>query len=149
MDFIVLRNEVLNDPLGKGYGALLPSCPGVVVEMLNAYTEITVKSRMITARAVLTDCGPLAGSILDKLESAASANSAVKWAVKFIAQDAGIDIGSTAAQGMVDQLAAGGVFTSAEAMALKGMAIQPASRAEQLGLGSITEQDLRTAMEAT
>ena len=141
----ILSDEIANDPLGKGYVALLPNQPGAVVNLLNALTETKVKSRIITARGILSDYpgGPAAAaSVLDKLDTAAPSISALKWAWKFITGD-GLDIGTPATQGMLDTLATGSVITSTEATNLKALALQPASRAEVLGLPYITEDLLR------
>lgn len=136
-----LKAELDNDPAGKGYAALLPDSPQVVVDLLNARSETMVKTRMITGRAILAECGVHGPAILDKLEAAAASNSAVKWAVTFLKQDAGIDIGHPATRAMIDQMT-GAVFTAAEAAALKALASQPASRAEVIGLGVVTYKDV-------
>jgi hypothetical protein len=145
MNYAALAAEVANDPTAKGYAALLPNCPGRICELLNAYTEHAAKSRMVTARSILSDCGTHGATILDKLEAVAAQNTSVKWALRFLQQEAGIDVGHLATQSMIDQLAAANVLTADEAAALKAMATQPASRAEVLGLGVVTEQDLRAA----
>jgi hypothetical protein len=141
----ILSDEITNDPEGKGYAALLPEQPGRVVELLNAYTETKVKTRLITARGILSDYpgGPVgAATVLDKLEAAAPNVPALKWAWKFITAE-GIDIGHAATQGMLDTLATANVLTTTEATNLKALALQPASRAEVLGLPTITEELLR------
>jgi hypothetical protein len=141
----ILSDEIDNDPEGKGYAAFLPDQPGHVVELLNVKTETKVKTRLITARGILSDYpgGPVeAATVLDKLETAAPNISALKWAWKFITGE-GIDIGHTATQGMLDTLAGAAVITTTEATNLKALALQPASRAEVLGLPVITEEILR------
>jgi hypothetical protein len=141
----ILSNEIANDPLGKGYAALLPDQPGAVVNLLNALTETKVKSRIITARGILSDYpgGPAAAaSVLDKLDASAPSISALKWAWAFIKGE-GIDIGSAATQGMLDTLAGTSVITTTEATNLKALALQPASRMEVLGLSPATEEILR------
>jgi hypothetical protein len=85
-----------------------------------------IQSRMITARAILAELGPAMGAgVLDKLEAFSLTNnpgaSAVKWAVRFLAQDGGLDVGNAATQGMLDQLS-GSVLTAPEVTALKAMA---------------------------
>jgi hypothetical protein len=72
--------------------------------------------------------GMLGASILDKLEEAATVNSAVKWAVRFLGQDSGINVGDPATQYMIDQLAASNppALTAPQAAALKNLALQPA-----------------------
>lgn len=147
MDYSALRSEIDDDPAGKGYQQHLPDSPGLVVDLLNARTGQMVKPRMVTARAILADCGALAPSILDKLEAASASNSSVKWAVRFLQQEGGIDVGHPTTQAMIDQLT-GPLFTPEEGAALKSMALQPASRAEVLGMGLVTESDLRTALES-
>lgn len=145
MDYAALKAEIDNDPSGKGYAQYLPDSPGLVVELLNAQTETMVKSRYVTARTVLAECGAGASAILDKLEAAATSSSAMKWAVKFLGQDSGLDVGNAVTQAMLDQLAGANVLTSDEASTLKAMALQPTSRAEALGIGRATEQDLIVA----
>jgi hypothetical protein len=46
--------------------------------------------------------------------------------LKFLADPAGLDLGSNATRSMLDQLAAGGVITPAEAAKLKAIAERPA-----------------------
>lgn len=140
----VLSDEIDNDPKNKGYAALLPNQPGRVVDLLNALTETKYKSRMITARGILSDypVGPnSAAVVLDKLDAAAPTIPALKWAWKFISGE-GLDIGNAATLAMIDQLVAGEVLTSEEGAMLKGLSLQPASRAEVLGLPYITEEML-------
>lgn len=141
----VLSDEIDNDPEGKGYAALIADEPGRVVDLLNAPTESMVKSRIITARGILSGYpgGPAnAATVLDKLDAAAPSIPALKWAWSFIKGE-GLDIGDPATQGMLDTLAGANVITSIEANNLKSLAVQTASRAEVLGLPSITEKILR------
>lgn len=144
MDYAALAAEVATDPNAKGYATFLPDSPGHVERLLNEQTEMLVKPRMVTARAILAECASGA-TILDKLEAASAASSPVKWAVRFLGQEAGIDVGNAATQSMIGQLVAGDVLTAAEGDQLKTLAKQKASRAEVLGLGYVTELDLITA----
>lgn len=88
--------------------------------------RMSMQPRFITARTILAECGAAGPAILDALEAAATVSSAVKWAVKFLGDDSGIDVGNPATQYMVDQLAAGGALTVAQAGILNSMAMQPA-----------------------
>lgn len=88
--------------------------------------RMAVQSRFVTARTVLAECGMLGASILDALEVAAVGNSAVKWAVRFLGQDSGINVGDPATQYMIDQLAEDGALSAPQAAALKNLALQPA-----------------------
>lgn len=146
MDLTALKTEVTTDPAQIGYGQYLPAAPGMVCQLLNAQgTTTMVKSRLVSARTVLAECGSGAGALLDKLQALGSTSSSVKWAVIFLQQEGGLDVGHPVTQSMLDQLAAAGSLTTAEATQLKNMAVQPCSRAEKLGLGYVTEADLRAA----
>jgi hypothetical protein len=144
MDYAALKAEIEADPLVKGYADHLLDSPGLVVDLLNAQTETMVKLRMVTARTLLAECaaGP---AILDKLEAAGASNSAVKWAVRFLGNDGGLDVGHPMTQKMIDQLT-GPVLTAEEGATLKALAKQPASRAEVLGLGSVSLIDVMRAL---
>jgi hypothetical protein len=63
----------------------------------------------------------------------------------FLKQDSGLDVGHPATQALLEGLAQAGALLQAEADQLKILALQPASRAEVLGFGPATEQDLRDA----
>lgn len=150
MNYTLLQNEITNDPTGQGYLEYLPSSPGKVVELLNAPVHTMVKSRMITARGIMSSygIGPSVGAVfLDKLEALSSSIPALKWAMKFLQQDAGIDIGDNATQQMLDSLVGIGGITLAEVNGVKSIAAQPASRFEILyGINKqAKEDDLRSA----
>ena len=143
---MTLRDELLNDPLAKGYAAFIPDCPGILADMLNAQTHTMVKSRFVSARGVLAAHGSVGAAILDKLEAASASVSEIKWAMSFMKTDSGIDVGHPNTQDLLDALAAGSVLTSTEAELMKEMAMQPASRAEVLGYEYVSEADIRTAL---
>lgn len=90
---------------------------------LNAQPVKVLQARYITARTILAECadGP---SILAALDSAATANTAVKYAIQFLVQDSGLDVGNAVTQGMLDALVPS-VLTQAQADQVKGMAMQP------------------------
>jgi hypothetical protein len=90
---------------------------------LNADAPMVAKSRFVTARTVLAEC-PNGSAILDALVAAQSI-SAVAWALKFLAQDSGLDIGHPTTLGMVDQLVAGGALSATQGDALKALANAP------------------------
>lgn len=138
-----LQTELTTDPLNRGYAQYIPDCPGILVNLLNDPIYQKHKTRFVTARTVLAEVAGGA-EILDKLETAAQTNSAVKWAMRFVTTD-GIDVGYPATQQLLDSLV-GSVLTQAECDALKNMALQPASRAEVLDLPYVQEHDIRTAL---
>ena len=95
-----------------------------IVRIINP-GRVAVQSRFVTARTVLAEVSGGA-ALLDKMQSIGTTQSAVKYAMTFLNQEGGIDIGNPATQGMVDQLVAGAALTAAEGAALKGMANLPA-----------------------
>lgn len=141
---MTLLEEITTDPAGMGYAALLPDSPGRVADLLNAPTASMVKSRFVTARTILAECEDGA-AVLDALSAAAQVNSAVKWALTFLSQNSGIDVGHPRTQAMIDGLAQAGALSLNLAAQLKALGVQPASRAELLGLGSVTIDDLIAA----
>ena len=143
MDYQALKTEIETGPLAS-------ECVGqsddVVAAILNDKRYTATKERYVTARTVLAELGATIGAaILDKMEAAATQSSPVKWMLKFLTQDSGIDVGQSETQGCIDALAMTGVLTSDEATALKNMALLPASRAEILGFGAVSYNDINTA----
>jgi len=160
MDYALLAAE-LAEP---AYAGLLPDSPGGAVDLLNATSTTAVKTRFVTARGVLAEVGPAGAVALDKLEAfaasaapvdplPASLHSAVKWAMRFITQngpESGIDVGHASTRSLLDAMVTIGVLTQVEVDAIKGMAAQPASRAEELfGVGTrVTEADVAASQGA-
>lgn len=152
MNYQLLKQEIVDDPLSQGYSAFLPDSTGWVANMLNERKFQAVKTRMVTARGIMASygIGPTQGALfLDKLESLSANIPALKWAMKFLQQETGLDVGEPATQTMLTSLIGVGGITQAEVDGVKAMAIQPASRAEVL-FGSdivVTEHDVIKAME--
>ena len=134
MNYADLKAEIETGPLAAELAPFVAAGNDVAVaEILNSKRgETKLHSRMVSSRAVLGEYpdGPMAGAaVLDKLEAAATSISAVKWVMSHLKAD-GIDIGSPATQGMLDQLATTGVITADEAEKLKVLGRVAASRAE-------------------
>jgi len=147
-----LKTELQTDPAGLGYAPHIPHAPGTLADMLNAQSATMAKPRMITARGIMASygLGPAAGAaFMDKLEGLSAGVPAIKWAMKFLQTEAGIDVGEPATQLMLTSLIGAGGITAAEIDGIKAMALQPASRAEVLfGAGTqISEADVRAALE--
>ena len=143
MDYAALKTEIEAGPLAA-------ECAGKsdddVAAILNDKRYAATKERYVTARTVLAELGATTGAtILDMLEAAATQSSPVKWMLKFLTQDSGLDVGQTETQGCIDALAIAGVLTTDEATALKNMALLPASRAEILGFGAVSYNDVNKA----
>jgi hypothetical protein len=152
MNYQLLKQEIVDDPLSQGYSAFLPDSTGWVANILNERKFQAFKTRMVTARGIMASygIGPTQGALfLDKLESLSANIPALKWAMKFLQQETGLDVGEPATQIMLTSLIGVGGITQAEVDGVKAMAIQPASRAEVL-FGSdviVTEHDVIKAME--
>lgn len=136
--------EIHADPQGIGYEDMLPDCPGHVCDAINARTRTAYLPRMVTARTVMAEI-PNGADILSTLEVAADQIPAVRWALTFLSSDVGLDIGHPATQAQITALAAANVLAASDAQALRDMALQTASRGDQLGVGVVTEADLRAA----
>lgn len=88
------------------------------------------QTRYVTGRTILAECAQ-GGAILDGLE-AASLDTAkpyatsTKWALKFLEQDSGLNVGDPVTQGLLDILVMDGHLTAEQATELKNLAILPA-----------------------
>ena len=120
-----LRDEILARP---DCAAAVDARDLDAIAALVSVGRTSVQPRFVTARTVLAECGVHGPDILGALEAAAAGNSAVKWAVRFLGQDSGINVGDPATQYMIDQLAAGATpaLSAEQAAALKNLAVQPA-----------------------
>lgn len=141
----VLSDEINNDPLNRGYAQYVPDSPGVISNMLNAPDYTMVKTKFVTARGVLAEHGSAGAAVLDKIEAAGASDSAVKWAMKFVTSEPGIDVGHPTTRSLLNGMVPT-VLTQAEANRLLDMAIQPASRAEVLGISYVTAADVQAAL---
>lgn len=115
------------------------------MELLNAATRTVVKLKFVTARGVLAEI-PEGAQLLDKLEHVSTSIPEVKWAMKFLITD-GIDIGHSKTRMLLDQLSTAGIITQQESSYLKDLALQPGSRAEELGLPTILESDISLVLD--
>lgn len=91
---------------------------------LNADAPLAPHQRFITARGIMAGCAG-GNAILDALDAAAAGNSAVRRAVKFLEQEAGLDVGDPYTQDMIDQLRDAAILTEAQAGALKALGLRP------------------------
>ncbi len=140
-----LKSELENDPLNRGYAAFIGNAPGVLADMMNARVYTMVKEKFVNARGVLAAHGAAGADIIEALNNASASNVTIKWAMKFVSQDSGIDVGHPNTQALLDAVVPS-VLTQAQADMIKNMAIQPASRAEVLGLGYVFERDVQAAL---
>jgi len=149
-----LQLELANDPLKLGYAsALIAYNEEQLLQLLNGVTILAPKSTMHSERGVLDQYpdGPVAADIvLQKLERFAASPhplaGLVKRALKFLSQPEGIDFGTVSTQNMLRRLAEGGVITTDEANKLISFGSVLMSRAQELGLGVVTAEQLHAAV---
>lgn len=150
MNHEALKTEIQSGPLAAELAPHIASGNDTAIaDALNSHRgETMLRERLISARGVLADYpdGPAAAAaVLDKLEAAAAHVPAVRWVMSFLKSD-GIDIGSPATQGMIDQLVAAGVLTTDEGDKLKALGSVPASRAEIVFGRTVTANDVAHAV---
>lgn len=126
---MTLRDDILANP---DCAAAVAARDLDAIAAIMSAGRVAVQPRFITARTILAECGAAGAGILDALTAASSVSSAVKWALTFLSQDSGLDVGNAVTQGMIDQLAGIGALTADQATALKDLALQsaPVSRLE-------------------
>lgn len=141
----VLSDEITSDPAGKGYAAFLPDQPGHVVDLLNAKTE-TVTG--LISRSDLTTWAAATGMravIEDKSLDAQSPLRASALAILDVLKGSseGIDLSKSSNMDILNGWEAAGVLSAIDKASMLALAQQPASRAELLGVGHVTEEMLR------
>lgn len=145
MDLQALHNELVNDPLNLQYsGKTDAQCASA----LNAMNQKISRSQMITFRGLYeaNSLGPtMAASVLAKIRAQSGQDQIMYDVEKMLYSERGMDIGDAAAQAMIDAYALGGLFTTAEANALKAIGTCYQSRAAALGLSEVTENDVTEA----
>lgn len=151
MNLTALAAEINADPVGIGYATYRTEAPGRIADMMNARTQQMHKPRMVTSRGIMASygLGPTAGAaFLDKLQALSATVPAIRWAMKFLESEAGIDVGESATQLMLASLVGVGGISQQEVDGVKAMALQPASRAEVIfGTGAVvTEAQVRESI---
>lgn len=145
-----IYNEIVSGPFSVELAPHVASGnDGAIADRLNALTEIGIVTRFCNARTILAEyaTGPLdAAALLDKLELASAGIPALRWIMTFVKSDDGFDIGHSASQTTLDQLALGGVITSAEAENLKALARIQMSRAQVVFGRAVEIQEIAQAL---
>lgn len=146
MEYEKLATELATDPKSLGYAGQPHQA---VADMLNATTQVgrqmlplwLLKRRLIETGAWLA------------LQAAAAAESqvqpAARLALEYIEdrrfENLDLDLQST--QQMIGALVLGGIVTAALAAEMDAMATTQISRAEQIGIGRVTDGDVQAARE--
>jgi hypothetical protein len=118
-----------------------------IAVILNAPAGTRLVDQFETAISLMANLGALTGAtILDKLEAASASNSVLKWAMLALKSERGINVGDPEARSMIEQLAAGGVLTQAEADALLTLAVRESSIAYEAVGRTVTGADVSIAL---
>lgn len=137
-----LRDELLSDPMGIGYAAWLPDSPGTVADLINAMTQRLVKAISIETAQIWAATGPYA-NIVDASNNPQHPCRASCLVVRqTFAAGLTIHLEHADVQTLLSAWVASGICTQAQHDDLMGRAMQPASRAEVLGLGRVSIYDI-------
>lgn len=119
---------------------------------IEAYYADTVTvprpNTFVQARTMLASDPMMAATILGKLEAASGDNPVVRWALKFLQGEQGLDAGHPSTIGMIQMLATGDppLLTMAERDFLLGLGQVTITRGEVLLGRTVTEYDARCAL---
>jgi len=146
MDLTKLKSEITNDPLKLGYAGLSHS---EMKAKLQTPRQV-IRSRAIDELVILSAfANPADGdTLLKKLETIGKTNTMIARVLAWLKPSGrGLDIGHSLVratfQSMVNQ---GSGITQAEVTTVLNLALQPGTRAEELGLGNVTESDIADAL---
>ena len=140
-----LIEELRGDPEGLGYAQFMPDAPGMVVELLNAPTQFMVKAIRSTTAQAWAATGPYANIVDASQDKTHPCRASCLILRDTLASGVDIHMEMPDVQEMFAAWVACGICTQAQADALYARAMQPASRAEVLGLGVATEEQVRNA----
>lgn len=148
----ILRDELLNDPKGKGYTAHLPGDPEKVAELLRAPTESMVKAIQSTTAQAWAATGPYANIVDASAKKDGQADHPCRASCLVLrdafASGVPIHMERPDVQGMFSAWVTTGICTQAQADDLYQRSTQPASRAEVLGIPAPTARDILDALKA-
>ncbi len=143
MDYTILKHELINDPLSLGYNGKTSQEKADIINNRNIPKQ---RSMMITFRGFYEqrNLGPtMAATVLGKIRASAAANDQVMYDVeKMLYSERGMDIGEPSTSLMIDSYVNAGLFTSAEGNALKNISTVYVTRAEQIGIATVTLDDI-------
>lgn len=143
----ILNTELHTDPLGMGYAALMPTCPGNVADKLNAQTRTIARSVSMPAFLAWAASNGMRAVLQDKANATGDAlRSSALAMLDIIGNSTSLDLSSsTIGQGNLSMLqawVAAGAMTQVQHDALVALASQPCSRAQELGLQPVTALDV-------
>ena len=143
-----LRSELQGDPKARGYAQFIPDAPGMVVQLLNEPVDTMVKAIKSTTAQAWAAAGPYASIVDAGNDLTHPCRSSCLMLRDTLVSGVHIDIPADDVQSMLAAWVATNVITQAHSDDLHARATAPASRAEVLGLGVVTENDVRTAWQS-
>lgn len=158
MDYVALKAAILANADCAPYAITndVPKDPdyyakdSAIADIFNAPFGTRLFERFENAIGLMSALGALTGAtILEKLDTAKSQISVLKWAMFAIQSDQGINIGDPETQNMLNAMVSLGVLTQVEADAVKALAIMPSSLAYQVVGQPITAADVSIALRLT
>ena len=151
MDYTVLRAELTNDPAGLGYGPLLAAgSANRAAALLNEPTQAGLGKVAITPMLIWI----AKHGVMARLRAGTAASDPALASISEVALliinnpniDA-IDFGLPDVQAMLGALAQAGVIPADAYQELTSIATVQRSRADVLGLGAVSADDVSKAME--
>ena len=117
-----LHDEIHNNP---ACAAAITARDCNEIARIHSIGRTAMQTRFVTARTVLAECGLNGAALLDKLDAAAPGIPSVKWAMVFLRQDSGLDVGHPNTQALLQGMVPA-VLAQSEADQLKNLALLPA-----------------------
>lgn len=142
-----LRDELLNDPKGIGYAAWLPASPGTVADLINAMTQTMVKPINIETAQIWAAAGPYAAVVDASNNPQHPCRASCLVLRQTFAAGVDIHLEHPDIQAMLAAWVSSGICTQGQRDDLMARAVKPASRAEVLGLGVVTINDIIEAQK--
>lgn len=140
-----LHVEVVSDPLGLGYSALLPNSPGRVVDLLNAPTQSMLQAISASVAMEWAAAGAYASIVAASNNSASPVQSSCLVVRDVLAANLPLNMADPVLQGLFAAWVTAGVITQTQHDQLMTIATLPASRAQVLGLPTVSEAYLIAA----
>ena len=142
MNMTVLKDELLNDPLGRGYSSMSD------LEVIQSLLEV---NRSVLTSILSDDLLAWAGmngrfvkiTRVEEDETKSDELRSVAWAARTMVERDGtdLDLNLPDREAMLDLLVSEGVIDSSDKDDLVSLASRQVSRAEELGLGFRFQQD--------
>jgi hypothetical protein len=155
MDYIRLKQLILDTPEchpyiitnDMGYVEDYIVKDGMIASILNRPSGIRLIERFENAIGLMSALGSgTAAVILEKLDAAKVSVPALKWAMKAIESDKGLNLGDPETQETLDELVTGGVLTSQEVESIKNLAKVSSSLAYDILGAEVTAADISIAL---